>query len=567
MRIYASTLLIFFALCSCNLVAQNDAANKRAKAIVKMRKDPGLTINDAMTALANESEPNLVWLITGFVISGEDTTSAQVAQLLSAAVDREECFHQIAAEVALSGHAKPCVELLLAQKGNESKFAAATLMAIRSQLDFAKASNKKARELYEPIDFTDQIRPLLGNKNREIVELAILTAAYSGAILDDEVDAVSFKKSPETLAAKALYNAKRERPLPESMSELAKMRVKSDKEFQELSAALSTFDPTSHPFCYAAQAIGIAKETEELEFLHEMLTHRDIRVQMDAAHAMELVGDEQSVDPLIAALPKATWPARIKIYSALGAIPAKRSMPVLIQEMKDEPGRLRLDISHAMASIIGQDIGGDAAGWETAWEAMEQGFEVNLNATQKFRRDNTVADMRVRTLGSFYDLGIYSTEFIYVVDTSASMKGERIKNLEVNLSSSTADLKEPARFNIIMFGGEINIASDRLITATSGTYIADQISNLKLSLATRTFDAIYMAGQFDEIDTIYFLSDGAPVMGSFGKWYTIIPAYKFLHRYRPIAMFTVPYNAGTGNEKAMKLFASENYGRCGGLNE
>ena len=166
-------------------------------------------------------------------------------------------------------------------------------MAIRSQLDFAKASNKKARELYEPIDFTDQIRPLLGNKNREIVELAILTAAYSGAILDDEVDAVSFKKSPETLAAKALYNAKRERPLPESMSELAKMRVKSDKEFQELSAALSTFDPTSHPFCYAAQAIGIAKETEELEFLHEMLTHRDIRVQMDAAHAMELVGDEQ----------------------------------------------------------------------------------------------------------------------------------------------------------------------------------------------------------------------------------------------------------------------------------
>ena len=66
-------------------------------------------------------------------------------------------------------------------------------------------------------------------------------------------------------------------------------------------------------------------------------------------------------------------------------------MPVLIQEMKDEPGRLRLDISHAMASIIGQDIGGDAAGWETAWEAMEEGFEVNLNATQKFRRDNTVS--------------------------------------------------------------------------------------------------------------------------------------------------------------------------------
>ena len=123
--------------------------------------------------------------------------------------------------------------------------------------------------------------------------------------------------------------------------------------------------------------------------------------------------------------------------------------------------------------------------------------------------------MRVRTLGSFYDLGIYSAEFIYVVDTSASMKGERIKNLEVNLSSSTADLKEPARFNIIMFGGEINIASDQLITATSGTYIADQISNLKLSLATRTFDAIYMAGQFDEIDTIYFLSDGAPVHGFF----------------------------------------------------
>ena len=567
MRFQTSTLLIIFALCSSNLIAQTDAINERAMLIVKKRKDPGLSINDAMDALANEPEPNLVWLVTGVFTNYPDTTPEQAAQLLSAAVSREDCFHQIAAQIALSKNALPSIDLLLAQKGNESKFAAATVMAIRSQLSFAKIKGKGAKGIGKPIDFTDQIRPLLENKNREIVELAILTAAYSGANLDNEVDAVSFKKSPETMAAQALYNAKRGRPLPDSMSELTGMRVKSDRKYQKMSAALSTFDPTAHPFCYAAQAIGIAKEKGELEFLHEALTNRDIRVQMDAAHALELIGDEYSVDPLIAALPKATWPARTKIYSALGAIPAKRSMPVLIQEMKDEPGRLRLDISYTMASIIGQDVGGDAEGWETTWKAMEADFEVNLKTTTDFRRDNSLTDMRVRALGSFYDLGIYSAKFIYVVDTSASMKGERIKNLEENLSTSTADLKEPAEFNIIMFGGELDFASDRMITATSGTYVADQISNLKLSVATRTFDAIYMAGQFDEIDSIYFLSDGAPVLGSFGKWYTIIPAYKFLNRYRPIAMYTVPYNAGAGNEKAMKAFSSENYGRCSGLNE
>lgn len=567
-------LLFIFSSSSPNLFGQNPDANKRAGDIIRKRK-VGLSSQEVSNILENETEPSVVWMSTSLFIGQENSTPAQIAGLLTAAANRQDCFYQIAAQVALSDKMKPCVDSLVSQKAAEAKFAGATVMAIRSQIKLGKKKGKKGKAkgkgkgkaLSASVDFTDNIRSLLENKNRELVELAILTAAYSGASLDDEIDAIDAKKSAEILAAQVLYNAHRGRPISDLVARLSKMRVKSDKEYQTLSARLSSFDPTSHPFCYAAQAIGVAKEKTELDFLHELLVNRDIRVQSDAAQALELIGDENSIDSLIQALPKATWPAKIRIYSALGAIPAKRTMPVLIQEMKNEPGRLRLDISYALASIIGNDIGANADGWEAAWSEMEGTFEIDSAATKKFRKANKVKDMRVRSLGTFYDLGIYSSQFVYVVDTSASMKGEKIKNLEENLSSSTGDLKEPGRFNIVMFGGDIVLASDRLLTATSGTYVADQIYGLKLSVATRTFDAIYIGGQFDEVDTIYYLSDGAPVLGSFQSWNTIIPAYGFLHRYRPIAMYTVPFQAGTRNERAMELFANENYGRCAGLNE
>ena len=141
----------------------------------------GLSSQEVSNILENETEPSVVWMSTSLFIGQENSTHAQIAGLLTAAANRQDCFYQIAAQVALSDKMKPCVDSLVSQKAAEAKFAGATVMAIRSQIKLGKKKGKKGKAkgkgkgkaLSASVDFTDNIRSLLENKNRELVELAL----------------------------------------------------------------------------------------------------------------------------------------------------------------------------------------------------------------------------------------------------------------------------------------------------------------------------------------------------------------------------------------------------------
>ena len=561
---------------STPLVGQTNAINQRAESLIKARKKPaGLATARVVERVLNEQEPSLACLAVG-IMTESDRSTADYVQVLMAAAKRPDCFYQIATQVVLANQGVASAEMILqGSRKKEHTLLAANLLAIHSQLDMMTAAGKpkgkkggKNRKSGPAASVAELIKQLLGSKDRAVLELALLSAAHLGINVDEEVASLEIRRSPAAEAARLLYLAGRGQPLDNAQIEgVAAGRFKSDKRFQEVSPALSTYAPTSHPLCYLAQALAAAGDTSHMKHLHAGLEHPDIRVQSDCAKAIETLGQPASLGPLQQALPGSAWPARIRIYSALGAIPDPSSVPVLLDQLGRETGRFRLDCVYALSSIIGEDKYTDLAGWRQAWQELESTFEVNRGRTSTFRKENRVVDMYVRSLGAFYQHGIYSDRLVYVVDTSASMKGEKIKDLESNLAESAASLKDPARFSILTFGGAIQMISDRLQVAAAGDAISDLLYGLKLSYATRTHDAIQMATLYGEVDTIYFLSDGAPVSGALGKWHTIIPAYRYFHRYRPIALFTVPFKAGEKNARMMKLFAEENYGQSGGTED
>lgn len=558
------------------LVAQTDAINKRALVLIKARKNSGgISTPRVVEMILKEQEPSLVCLAVG-IMTETDRAASEYVHVLYAASNRPDCFHQIVAQVVLANKGVAAAEIILQDsRKKENVLLAANILAVHSQIEMMSGTGKpkkknqgKKKKSGQTGSVDELINKLFQSKDRKVLELAFLAAAYSGSNVDSEIEDLEMRRAPIAEAARLLYLAKRGKPLSgTAVEELATARFKSDKRFEKVMPTLSTYDPTSHPLSYLAQALAAAGNTSHMEVLYNGLENKDIRVQSDCATAIEALGVPSSVEALQKVLPTCAWPTKIRICSALGAIPDKSSVPVLLNQLENETGRFRLDCTYALASIMGEDKSDDAAGWRRAWQEMESDFTVDAARTAAFRENNRIPEVYVRSLGSFYRHGIYSDSFVYVVDTSASMKGEKIKDLEFNLSDSASSLRDPAKFNILTFGGTIHFISNRMQTAAAGDIIADLLYGLKLSLSTRTHDAIQMATLFGEADTIYFLSDGAPVSGAFGKWHTIIPAYQYFHRYRPIAMFMVEFNAGEKNAQMMKLFAERNYGESGGTRE
>jgi len=80
-------------------------------------------------------------------------------------------------------------------------------------------------------------------------------------------------------------------------------------------------------------------------------------------------------------------------------------------------------------------------------------------------------------------------------------------------------------------------------------------------LGTRSFCAIRQSLLFPGIDSIYFLSDGAPARDSVKNWQGITEGVMMLTRYMPIAVHCIDFDPKAGNQAYMINLAKYNEGR------
>jgi len=515
---------------------------------------------------------------------GDVSSPAVLAQVESFAA-RKGMFSPTAHLVTYYADVPAVVEALMNRPAPVSQQLAAAMLAFTALGDYLEAEKRKTlsqmapEEDGSPIDLPGKKKQgakkkrntggiavpvaLLTNKVVATAELALLAAAYAadgGA--KEYVDAVPITPASGGLAgAKLLYCARTGAPVTDDMVAVAFTPGGHAPVFIKTAGPeLANFDLLLPKEAYACEALGLLKDGKYLKQLHPMLGHPDLRVQMEAVRAIQKIASRESLPFLLAKLNTCEWPVLVDMCQALATLPAKESIPPLLARLKKETGRFRLDVTYALSVIAGEQIGQEYKEWETWWSKKSVEFKVDEAASQTFRVKHRVQEIRVPDLGYFYSLRIYSDHFSYVVDSSNSMKGDKMDNLRTNLGSSMESLRPWVNFGITDFGGVVSTMSRDGLTKDKWrgkTYTREMTH----SFGTRVYDAIEAAGVVKGVDTLLLLTDGAPVRGQINPWRDLYRAMTVMNRYRPLTISTVAFQPTDKAVVNLKQMAHENHGQ------
>jgi hypothetical protein len=151
-------------------------------------------------------------------------------------------------------------------------------------------------------------------------------------------------------------------------------------------------------------------------------------------------------------------------------------------------------------------------------------------------------------------------------------EGTRMDILKIELAHVVITmLPDDAKFNLIAYSGQVYPWKKRLTKASKSSRKAalDFVKKMEPLGRTNTHDALELAFSDSSVDTIYFLSDGAPTTGKYVYPEEILTAVRRWNRGRNVTIHTIGLIVGKYmNEEHGRLksfltkLAAENGGEC-----
>ena len=561
--------------------------NAKGQAAVRGRTG-GITAEDALIVIKGEQYTSVVAMVTGQYLEKSKFEGAATVSVVRAFASRRGQYGKAATMAAWSPHAEQIVKALAGSRSAKDHALAAAIVATYAyamsldELDGRvpapstggggkkkKGAKKGAAQVRKPIpslDVAASVETLLAKSSKDALELTLLAAAYGkvGGV-KEQVAKLDLLGAPAAEAARLFYMGRTGQELPAGKVQAAfRTRINVDSRLAKVTPALNSYNIRGNALLYACQAVGAAGDERFVDQLHEMLNHKDLRVQIEAAWAIGGVGAGRSVAVLLKKLAgEPPWPVKVAVLSAVGAIPSLESIEPLLRMYDSETGRFRQDVVYALASINGGVPQGNPYDWASWWQANRDTFRIDRGETKRFRKKFRVQDMPVIPLADFYGVEIASSRVVFVLDTSMSMKGDKIVALKETMAFTVQGMPGGLKFNVVDFGGVVNVMRPgAMIEARHVSKAATLIRDMSLTGGTRTFDAMEVACYLADADTLVYLPDGAPVAGQFESWDRIIRTFDVYTRYRPLAIHCIHYKRGGagGGNKSMDALALRNTG-------
>lgn len=594
LRLVGYTVLVG-ALAVTSAVAQRNRGkqgggnrNKNVAEDLAELKPTTRSATEAIRVALRTKDPHVAVAALGNYMRNVDSlTSSTAVRDLANFAAKKDYLHKTALLLSLKGDWAAIVEALMKGGDADAQRLAAGVLAARAwgdRLDAELTSRpgaqseknpgpmarrgkgakkgKKAKGAAAPRGAVSVPVSLVASRDARTRKLAILAAAYAGnKSVAEAVLAKQPKGFGQTGAVELFYaTVTGVDATGAKVADVLKRVQRPKNAIATANPLLSVFTFDVPDACYLCQTLGALGGEKHLPMLEQLAASKDIRVRADAVRAMRAIASPKSLPFLAKQLATCSWPVLVEVCQALSAMPDKRVGPALIQRLEKEKGRMRLDIVHALSCIAGEQHGQTAEEWKGWWVKNLAEFEVDTAASEAFRKKTRIQDINVPGNGFFYGLTIYSDRFCYVVDSSASMKGDRIESLRESMLASLVGLKPHVMFNIVNFGGEVVILYPQALTDDRRDG-RKHIEEMGLSFGTRTMDAMEQACLIPGMDTIYFLSDGAPVQGQTQVWQEISQVLRVINRYRPVAVFMVGFEPSAANRQAMDGISNEHYGR------
>jgi HEAT repeat protein len=262
---------------------------------------------------------------------------------------------------------------------------------------------------------------------------------------------------------------------------------------------------------------------------------KDDATRMGAAVALVELRTPEAREALHVLVSDGAWPVRSEALAQVARLRDKRSLPLLIERLDVEQGRLREDVYAALCMLAGQDLGRGSARWRRWWENEGAAFELpaaaDLERREKARRER--AEDEGGTRGPvFYGVEVFSERVCFVLDVSGSMRinagpgvdpeGPQDPTRPSRMDVAKEQLAEIVRafpdgklFNLIFFESEVRALRPELVKMKKSMrqeslrFIREQYS----LGGTALYPALQLAFADPLVDTIYLISDGAPTEG------------------------------------------------------
>ena len=221
-------------------------------------------------------------------------------------------------------------------------------------------------------------------------------------------------------------------------------------------------------------------------------------------------------------------------------------------------------------------ISSSVGSWRSWWQAASAEFKVltveELAKAAQKREQRRLSERTRAGDAKFFGIGIESHRVIFVVDTSGSMLeslyghqygkrgASRIDVAKQELTQSIKSLEEGSLFNVIVFSSGVDrwirsgIASSSEATRQAAL---TWIERLGAAGATNLYDAIKLAFDDKDVDTIVVLSDGEPTSGEIVDPHRIREEVAFWNKHRRVKIHTVAIG---GNLEVLEWLSADSGG-------
>lgn len=317
-----------------------------------------------------------------------------------------------------------------------------------------------------------------------------------------------------------------------------------------------------------ARALGAQGDPEAVVALLAVLREDDVDVRVEALLALGELHDASAAAPMVAFLGSPDAVQREAAARALGVLGSARAVPALLAALADPAPRvvesaagalgllgsptavtplidrlavvrgkdLRVEeaLERALVRLTGKpDLGADPDLWRAWWA---ENRDRTAGPTSNPNAPTTVSGPR------YYGFPVRSSRVVFVVDVSRSMGWNgRLELAQKELKEVIEHLPATTRFNLVAYSDTAEAWGKALVPATPENVrrAVRFVERLAPVGGTNIHDGLRLALADPDADTVFFLSDGTPTVGSVVDPDQILGEVRDTNRRRRVRIHTV----------------------------
>jgi HEAT repeat protein len=264
------------------------------------------------------------------------------------------------------------------------------------------------------------------------------------------------------------------------------------------------------------------------------------------------------------------WAVRSVAVSALALFRRDESLAPLFWLIENEVGRVRSDALRVITLLTGEDFGPSVHTWKSWYKdqsdnyilpSKEQAAKMIADRKNHKKHGDTVAQ------SGYHGIAVPAGGVVFILDVSGSMNTRFPTNETYYQHFSKALIKtvqalgKDTSFNIILFSSGIRTWKNELVSANEDNRNAAQkwLREASPGGGTNIYGALMTALSFDEAQTIFIMTDGAPSAGEYQMPDSILAEINRINRDRMIRIHTIA--AGSVQAEFLADLAATNGGK------